>query len=175
MNYDHITYFEEIARDLLVISHSDTNKHFFTATTFSQLEGLITSLSVAQYPAIIAIDKKDGRFVDQLSSNLFDVQFYQVLILIPSLDLSSQKRDLVMKTCFSIFRSIISKMTRDKIADSRLPVNQELTGLRNLDRNEIVYNSLGPIFDNLFGVEFSFTLPVQFNTKFEEYEWHSQS
>ncbi|MHC1775718.1 MAG: hypothetical protein AB9834_09925 [Lentimicrobium sp.] len=175
MNYDHIAYFEEIARNLLLVSHSDTNKHFFTATTFTQLEGLITSLSVAQYPAIVAIDKKDGRFTDQLSNNLTDVQFYQVLILMPSVDLSSHNRGSVMRTCFSIFRSIISKMTRDKITDSRLPVGQELTGLRNFDRNEIVYNSLGPLFDNLFGVEFSFTIPTQFNTKFEEYEWNAQS
>ncbi|MBW6491868.1 MAG: hypothetical protein K0B15_11820 [Lentimicrobium sp.] len=173
MIYDHISYFEELAGKLLKVSHSETNKHFFSATTFLQLEGLITSLSVAQYPAIIAIDKKDGRFIDQLSSNLIDVQFYQVLILMPSVDMSSSNRNAVMNTCQSIFRSIVSKMTADKLTDCKLPMDQELSGLRNFDRNEIVYNSLGPIFDNLFGIEFSFTLPTVYDTKYDANEWQS--
>jgi hypothetical protein len=171
MTYNHIEYFKNLSEKLLLVSHSETNKHFFTASSFQQLEGLITSLSIAQYPAIIAVDKRDGRFNDQLSSNLIDVQFYQVMILMPSRNIDSSNRNAVMNTCFSIFKSIVSKMTVDHIADSRIPISQELTGLRNFNRNDIVYNSMGPIFDNLFGIDFSFTLSVPYDTKYNSNEW----
>jgi len=172
MNYNHLQYFENISRMLKTIGHTDNQPHFFKASTIGQLEGLITSLSIAQYPALVVFDKKDGRLLDRDSDNLVDLQYYQVMILAPADGLNSDSRQVVMDNCFSIFRSILSKMTMDKITDSRMPVTRELTGLRNLNRNEIVYNSLGPVFDNLHGIEFSFTIGNPINTAFKPGEWN---
>jgi len=171
MKYDHLAYFESIARKLLAIGHTDQLPHFFRASTIFSLEELITSLNSAQYPALVVFDKTEGRFTDQLSDNLVIQPLYQVMILKPASGMDSVSRKLVMENCFSIFRAILSRMSLDKTADTRLPRSLELTGLRNFNRNDIVYNSIGPIFDNLYGIEFSFSLAEPFDLSFKEEEW----
>jgi len=166
--FDAVIYFEDIARKLKAVRHSDANKHFFRASNVMQLQELIASLSIAQYPAIVVFDKRDGRFEDNQSNNLIDRQYHQVLVLKPANGESSDSRRAAVDECSNIVNSIISRMTRDWLEAQRM---NDTTGLRNLDRSTMYYNTVGPLLDNLFGLELAFTLKEVQNTKFVADDW----
>lgn len=169
MSFNSVAYFENIAVKMKDIRHSDSSKKFFRASSARTLEELLNSGAIAQFPAIVLFDKRDGKFEDRQSNNLQDRQFYQLLILQKSEQLDSDSRRLAIDQSFSICRKIISKMTKDWLEAQRTPGN--IDGIRNLDRDSMYYNSVGPFMDSLYGIEFVFTLKETVNTKYEESDW----
>ncbi len=67
------------------------------------------------------------------------------------------KIEEVKLNCKSIGLKIIARMIHEK--------RKMLTGLIFLDSSNIVYTTIGPIADNVFGVMFSFKLTEQLSTK----------
>lgn len=169
MNFNGITYFTNVAMHMKAIGHSPENQHFFRASNVLQLQELLQNLTKAQYPALVFFDKRDGRFDDQNSNNLVDRQFYQLLILKPAGIEDSDQRQQAIDDCFAIIRRIISRMTRDWLAANR---GNDTTGLRNLDRGSMYYNSVGPLVDNLFGMELAFTLREPVDTTYNADDWN---
>lgn len=169
MSFNSVEYFENIARKMKAIRHTDSSPKFFRASSARTLEELLNSGAVAQYPSIILFDKRDGKFEDRQSNNLQDRQFYQLLILQKSEQLDSDSRRQAIDESFSVCRKIISKMTKDWLEAQRIP--NIVDGLRNLDRDSMYYNTVGPFLDSLYGIEFVFTLKESVNTKYEESDW----
>lgn len=169
MSFNAITYFRDVATRMKAIGHTPGSPRFFRASNVMQLQELLQSLAVASYPALVIFDKRDGRFEDQNSNNLVDRQYYQLLILKPAGIEDSDQRQQAIDECFAIIRRIISRMTRDWLTANRgLP---DVHGLRNLDRGSMYYNSIGPLVDNLFGMELVFTLREPVDTKFNADDW----
>ena len=63
---EYITYFENIAKNLKAIGHTDEEKHFFSIEEEEALLGLANSI---KYPAMI-LEGYDFKFTDQDSDNV---------------------------------------------------------------------------------------------------------
>lgn len=168
MNFNAITYFRDVAIRMKAIGHTPEAPRFFRASNVLQLQELLQSLTVASYPALVIFDKRDGRFEDLTSNNLVDRQFYQLLVLKQAGIEDSDERQQAIDDCFTIVRRIISRMTRDWLAANR---GNDTTGLRNFDRGSMYYNSVGPLVDNLFGMELVFTLREPVITAYNADDW----
>lgn len=168
MKFNAIAYFENIARQMKAIGHTNERKHFFRASNVLQLQELIQNLTAAEYPALVIFDKRDGRYEDHTSNNLIDRQIYQLLVLVQTEAENSDERHAAIERCNDICRRIISRMTRDWLQAQR---GNDTTGLRNLDRNNMYYNSVGPLVDNLFGMELVFVIREPVDTSYEKAEW----
>ena len=168
MSFNSVTYFGDIARKLKAIGHSESTPRFFRASNVMQLQELLQNLGQAQYPALILFDKLDGRMEDNTSNNPIDRQFYSLLVVNKVDGEDSDSRRQVIEECKAIVMKIFARMTRDWMLANR----QNTTGgLRNFDRSSAYYNSVGPLVDNLFGVEYAFNLRESINTTLDSDDW----
>jgi hypothetical protein len=172
MNFNSVTYFGDIARKIKAIAHSESNPRFFRASNVLQLQELLQNLGKAQYPALILFDKLDGRIEDNTSNNPIDRQFYSLLVVKNVDGEDSDSRRQAIEDCKAIVMNIFARMTRDWMQANR----QNTTGgLRNFDRSTAYYNSVGPLVDNLFGVEYGFALSEAVITKLNPEDWDEEA
>lgn len=169
--FDAVEYFRDVATRLKEIQHTEAKRHFFRGLSMSRPSELEKSLSVACYPALVLIDRKDGRLTDRDSNNLLNKQLYSFMILKPASEQDPAAIETAVNDCQAIFKKIMSKMTRDKMADSRVDINNELTGLRNLERGDIAYQQVGPLLDNLYGLYVTFSIMDPLKAVYSEGDW----
>jgi hypothetical protein len=169
--FDALSYFEDIARKLKDIKHTDTEKHFFRSTSASYQTELGNSGSVAKYPALVVINRKDGRFADNSSDNLVVRKLFSFQILMPAQDNNPTTIAAVMTTTEKIVKKILSRMNRDKKRDNELAIPDGITGLRGLERGSISFQQTGPLLDNLYGLYVSFSIIEPSGIKYNAEDW----
>jgi hypothetical protein len=159
--FDFITYMRDVATRHVLIQHvedDETERHFFRVSSLSNMDELLQCISTAKFPAIIAEDFRMGRYIDNDSENLMDQQNHTFMVIAPVSIENADDREAVIKSTELIAKNIFSKMFRDKRNDHKLT---EKTGLRNLDRASIYYQTVGPLGDNCFGIMISFNMLQQ--------------
>jgi len=169
--FDFAGYFENIARKLKAIGHTDSQKHFFRSTQAVHPEELLKQGSVARYPALVIIERADGRMIDRDSDNLLTKELYAFQILMPAADQAPDAIETVMGQCKEIYKKIVAKMIRDKKADMKVAITMQQTGLRNLETADISYQQIGPMGDNLYGLYVSFSIVDPAGVKFNQDDW----
>ncbi|MFA7136611.1 MAG: hypothetical protein WC125_12230, partial [Bacteroidales bacterium] len=78
--YDHFTYTEKLARQLIPISHTNTDSHFFRATLQTELKELTEKLTRAHGMIMIAIDEKTSDFSFNQYDSMMERPSYSIVI-----------------------------------------------------------------------------------------------
>ncbi len=141
-------YTEACARQLKLISHSDTNVRYFTANNLGDLDGLIGDLYNKQPPYLVAIDSHAENNLNEDCSQ----QFFTVLVL-----------DRVSTVAKGIARSFKSKLLNDR--------EHAANGLAGLDIETISETSFGPLGE-LNGRMITFYIADGNGLKYVQEEWN---
>jgi len=176
MDYDHVIYMrDEIATKLQSIQHvegDESRRHFFRVSSIANMEEVIQYLTDMEGYALIVEDMLMGRFIDNDSNNLLNNKS-NVFMLVKQADLAdADSRATAISDCEAECMKIFSKMFRDKIIDYK-PQQGVKTGLRNLDRNSIYYQTVGPLGDNFHGLMYTYNVmpPLADKVVYNEADW----
>lgn len=175
MEFDHITYLEQISRESVLIKHSDNEKHFSVASGYAETEELLSNISKSGGVQIVAIDDISGAYVNDVSSNLYDNREYSFMILKPVPDTSDMHvRRNAIKDCKAILRKIIARMNHDSYQASKLAISADTIGLRNFSANTLKYFAVGPVSDNFHGLSVSFSLGAPDLSDYNPNDWSNE-
>jgi len=169
MNFDFIPYFKTLSEQHKLIRHSETDKRFYIISGVNQLEELLSNPKT-RYPVVLVNDDDSGRLMDNQGDSVWDKRPYSFYVFdnfknIMDIKERNQKKSI----CRSIGFDMISKMMLDKKNEMKGLVKG--TGLRNLDISSITYFMVGPLLDNLIGMEFFFAIDEKPNLKFNPEQW----
>lgn len=171
--YDYVDYMENVAVKLKELRHTDDSKKFYRISNITFLEELLQNLTdngIKDYILIVE-DNMEGRFDDNSANALSDDQYYSFYIA-KNIELNNfDDRQAAIKQCMVIIKKIYSKMFRDRANDNKGALNQ--TGLRNLDRSKISYQTVGPFAENFHGIMTSFIVSPSAGIKYDENDWDS--
>lgn len=169
--FDFAAYFENVARKLKEIQHTDAKKHFFRSNSASYPVEILKSGSIAQYPAMVIIDRVDGRVTDRDSDNLLAKELYSFQILKPVPDSTPEGISTTVEECRVIVKKILSKMKRDKRSDNAVAITMPQTGLRNMEMGDVNYYQIGPMADGLYGIHVNFSITDPLKIKYNQEDW----
>ena len=172
MTFDFLTYMENLAKKLVLISHGvNGKKSFFRVSGISSMEELLQGwLNKGSFPALFAVDQPESRLMDRDSSNLLSLNYYYFFVLQKADIASASSRNSAIITSDGIARSILSQLFKDKSAASVNPFTNK-TGLRNLNRDSISIKAVVPLADSCYWVWVSFTVINDPEIKFTQSEW----
>lgn len=156
---DYISYFENIARRHKSILHTDSAKHFYRMDIDEVLTGLRTDI---RYKVLI-LENHEGKFTDQLSDNIYEIQSGAFLVL----DNLAKNGDYnaiatIQDACYQIGLDIYSWIKKDKAARV----------LPGIDINSFAYQKVGPLFDNAYGYRFTFNISKANGLAFDASKWN---
>lgn len=162
--FDFMSYMLDCATRLKEISHSESEKRFFRISDLYNLDEFLFNLPDAKYPAMLVLDDVQGNFADRSKSdNYVDIKSNTFIVVADAPFNDHDKVEEVKESCKAIGLKIIARMIHEK--------RNMLNGLIFLDTTSIVYTTVGPIADNVFGVMFSFKLTDQLSTKHNPEDW----
>lgn len=162
--FDFIGYLTDCAVKLRDIGHSDNNRRFFRISGITELDELLTNLSKAQYPALLADENHTGAIADRNTSNNYvDSPFYTFYVVqhVPLED--HDAREAAKLQTKQIGLKIISRMLRHKLHGE--------FGLTFLQFGNIPYQSVGPLGDNCYGCMFSIIVPTVAQIFYNADDW----
>lgn len=161
--YNHTEYMKAIATNLKDIGHSSNHKAFAIASTINLFEGLNENLNSIHLPALVVIDDLSSRLTDNDSDNLLDIPFYQFVIIHKAKvnDAASQQEGRRMAK--AIAKKVLSRMFLDK--------RKSINGLTNIDRNNIMFDTVGPVGDGACGCLVSFSITEEAKIVYTKEDW----
>lgn len=161
--YNHIEYSRMIAINLATIAHSEKKPRFFISAGLSSLDGIVSNISTANLPCIVAEDNCDERITDNLSDNPIGVPFYSLYVLFPASPGNDIETVEARHKARIEAKKIISRIYSDYLNSNH--------GLNLLDPNSIRMQGVGPLGDYAHGVMVTFTLQQAANIVFNPDEW----
>lgn len=172
MEFNPITYFEQIARESVYLMHTDKDKHFGVASGIIEAEDLCNNvLSITNHQLII-IDNPSGVFANNDDVNLVNIPVHSFLVLKHLENRSDMsERRTALGECFTLGRKIFTRMRRDSRNAMKSPSKQDTIGLRHLDQSSMRYYAVGALGDGFIGIEFSFSIANPETDVYDEDEW----
>jgi hypothetical protein len=150
MLYEHFIYGEWLAEHLAAIRHTASDPHFFRATEQTSYNDLLNSISSAHGVILIAIDDMNARLSFSAPDSLIEFPKYTFLILRETNSDDIDSLFAAQSECRQIALQIIARMKFDSLRYSD-------NGMNNLDENSFQISGAGPVSDNFYGVELSFS------------------
>jgi hypothetical protein len=147
--YNHYSYCEMLATRLKPIGHTTNERRFFRATEQDSPEELATRISAAQGTILVAIDGADSSFSMPNSDLLVEKPAYSLLLLSQTESDNTDSIFAAQQSCRQIAKEIIAKMLEDAL--------KYLNGLEFVDGNSFKVGGIGPVGDNFYGVNMSYT------------------
>ncbi|MFA6400882.1 MAG: hypothetical protein WCX31_04545 [Salinivirgaceae bacterium] len=163
IQFDFITYMEDVAIKLKDIGHNEFNKRFFRISGIAGLEELIGELPDAQYPALMVVENNEGRISDNLGDNFVDTPSYEFYIVTNYEFADHGARAAAKKQCKTIGQKILAKMLHDS--------RQRLHGLDLMQFGNIPYFPVGPFGDRAISVYFRFDVNQSSGMVYNAADW----
>jgi len=162
--YNHEQYMEAVATNLKAINHSADHPRFFISVGLASMDGLLNSLTRADYPCLVAEKGPDKRLIDNLSDNRMYQPFFTSFILLKTEPGNDQSVRQARDSAEEIAEKVVGKMLHDSVHNAN--------GLALLDEASIRISGVGPLGDAAHGVMLSFTIrqPVKFY--YDTDDWH---
>ena len=149
--FDFIPYMRTLATNLKELRHTTTDTHFTRIMSLAEMEEFLASSRSLTGAQLVVLDKPSGRLDDSSQSdNLIDRRFFTYYVLKKVANADYDEAETVKKAAESIARKIMSRMFRDKRANTN--------GLLDLQRSSFYYDAIGPIAHGYFGVMVSFSI-----------------
>lgn len=167
--FDFVRYMELIATKLKEIQHNPIrNTAFHRITNLASLEELLQNMNKIIGVQMIVEDVMEGNFVTNGNTIIDNPNFRFYIIKHVKTDNFDAKEE-AKRECKLIAKKIMSRLLRDNYEDLQVPVIP--MGLKNLKRDSFQYFSVGPILDNFWGVEMSFSILEGADVKFVANDW----
>lgn len=160
--YNHIKYMTIMAKNHRAIAHSEQTPRFFVASGLFSIDGLLNSLTNAQYPCIVAEVGPDIRVDDNTSDNTMFRPFYTVNVLFQAEAGNSLS---VLKA-----RDRAKRVAQQIAVNMILDAHNRMNGLDLLNAESIRISGIGPLADSAHGVSLTFTLREHIG-EYESEEW----
>lgn len=144
----YVSYFEDIARNLIAIGHTDSEKHFFRL----ELDELLVSLgSKINWPCLV-LEGYDVRFIDKSGDNVLKNRTGAFVVM----DKLKNAQDFdaihaIYDKCETICDDIISKMYFDKKTRRHAVV-------KDFDLEQVEYILLNNEVECSYGIRVSFPI-----------------
>ncbi len=168
--YNHINYMQSCAEVLKAIAHTEASPRFHIIGGIASMDELLQNLSKADEGFhLLAPNNVDGSFsiANDVPLDKRMLQFY-VVKRNPFTDyvgMATAKTE-----CHALAAKIISRMAYHAyLANLQGP---DTYGLRDLDIRTISYQSVGPLADNFYGIEVTFTLYSGTNFIYNQDDWN---
>lgn len=170
--FDFKTYMAECAEKLKAIRHTPDSPRFFIVSSIASLEGLLANITIgASFPAIIIHDEQEGHFGDiSNSKNFIDYPDYTFYVIDKVQKLNDIERiEATKRNCKLLGQKIIGRMLKHK--REALLTGSDTYGLALMQKQNITYQTIGPIGNNCYGVMFFITVPTEANITYNESDW----
>jgi hypothetical protein len=163
--YNHEQYMEDVATNLRDISHSPDNPRFFISVGMVSMDGLLNSLTRADYPCLVAEKGPDKRLIDNLSDNKMYQPFFTLFILLKTEPGNDQSVRQARDNAEIIAEKIVGKLLYNSVRGQK--------GLSLLDEPSIRIQGVGPLGDNAHGVMLSFTIRQSAKFYYDADDWYA--
>jgi len=163
MKYNHFEYTEMLARQLIPISHTDTDRHYFRASEESELKELNEMMSQAHGMIMIAIDGKNSEFGFNLADNLIEKSGFSLVIAKQTTSSDTDTIFQAQKDSYNVMMNIVARYMRD--------YQHSNYGCDFLDPESFAFEGFGPIGDLFYGVILDFYLETGVNYKINPEMW----
>jgi hypothetical protein len=157
-DFNFISYFEDMANNLKTVAN------FFRASNIRELEEFLANTRSAEGISLVVLDNSSGSLDDaSMSDNLLDREFYTFFLLgyVDNNDMEARQGHIQL--CKNILRSILSKMFKDRI--------NYISGMENIRRSSINYDTVGPIASSNHGLMIHFSIDVPTGIKYNPEDW----
>lgn len=161
--YNHFTYTEKLARQLVPVSHTDTDCHFFRATEQTDLIELDEKISIAHGMIMIAIDGASSEFTLNNADSLMERPGYSIVIAKQTKSADTDSIFQAQKECKEAMTAVIARMLND--------YNKNIYGCDKIDTSTFQMSGLGPIGDGFYGVILDFYLDEGVNYMLNPSMW----
>jgi hypothetical protein len=161
--YDHFKYSEKLARQLVPISHTDTDCHFFRATERSELKELNEKISRAHGMIMIAIDGAISDFSLNNTDSLIERPGYSIVIVKQTKSTDTDTIFQAQEACKEVMIEVIARMLHD--------YSKYIDGCDKIDMSSLPMYGFGPIGDLFYGVILDFYLDEGVNYKLNPAMW----
>lgn len=162
--YNHFTYAEKLARQLVPISHTDEDRHFFRATEQTELIELNEMITKAHGRIMIAIDGATSDLKLNNTDSLMERPGYSLVIAKQTKSTDTFSIFEAQKDCKDIMKEVISCMLAD--------YNNYRYGCENIDTSSFQLSGFGPIADQFYGVILDFYVDEGVNYTINPSMWH---
>lgn len=159
---EYIAYFEEVSRKHKGIGHTDAEKHFYRL----DIEELITGLrSDLNFPCLL-LESLTGHLNDTDADSVQDILTgaFTILKQVDPGDFTMEMQAL--QESIRIGKDIISKIRHDS-RRTKVPV------IEGFFLSSVLYEKVGPVFDNCYGYRFMFSFQQQIDLSFNPDSWNS--
>lgn len=163
------SYMLNIATSLKDIGHTEAKPKFFRGRNARTVDEMLGKDPYAGTSSCLNIlDRRDGKYVHTPNS-LADQQVYTFMVTSNVHDITDDDEyDTVIDESMLVCKKIIAKIIKDADADGQLP-HASGTGLRDLDKNSISYQTIGPLGRSHYGTMVTFSL-VQYPKVMQQYD-----
>jgi len=161
--YDHFKYTEKLARQLIPISHTNTDSHFFRATLQTELKELTEKLTRAHGMIMIAIDEKTSDFSFNQYDSMMERPSYSIVIAKQTKATDTDTIFQAQQESKGVILQVISRMMAD--------YQRNIDGCGLIDPNSFKIDGFGPIGDLFYGVILDFNLNEGINYKLNPAMW----
>lgn len=166
--YNHINYMREVAEKSKDIGHTSNAIHFHRVSGLMALEEFLDNIS--QMPAgfhLLVEEDLTGGFSG--ADNPLDHENY-MFFLVKSIDINDHDaREKVKRDCKDLVKKIIGRM-RSHWYTANKGLSDDY-GLRNLDTDNIFYQTIGPIGIDSYGIEVRFSIIEKAGIIYNANDW----
>lgn len=158
----YVAYFKSKAEKNIDIAHVDDIHESFRAINIDEL---LNNLNAPQVFPVMLLEKSSGNFRGLNFGNIIQRPDCAFAILFQVEDENYQQQEDAYNNAFAIGMEIISKMAEEHEA------NANTISKLFEPENGIQYDNVGPVYDNCFGVRFSFSLSKSIRLKPNPAKW----
>lgn len=156
---EFVSYFEQVATKLKAIGHDEPNG----SIRFARMEEVLNKIrSDLEFVPGMVIKNESGSVQGLGKGNLVELHRCAFMILqhCPNDDYTVYQQ--AFNDSFEIGRKILGKMAKDKT---------DCIGIMlHLDLNSISWQKIGPVYDNCYGYEFTFSITEKASCAYLYYE-----
>ena len=167
--YNHIAYMLEVAEKSKDILHTTSKPHFHRISGLVMLEEFLANISnIAPGFHLLAEEDLNGQFIGD--DNPLDRSNYMFFIVKQVKPEDHNARQQVKRDCKAVIKKIVGRMRKHWREAQK--VGDDAYGLRNFDTENILYQTIGPIGDNCFGIECRFSIIEKAGTTYDNADWN---
>lgn len=166
-------YFKNIAQAHRYIAHGSGGRDsFFMITDLLNNEIEAMDLNNMQGMSLILFTDIEGKINDAAANNHISSEYYSFMIINNAVDFANTDAvESIQESCKSVMFDVFSWMKRDWKEAQEKPETEDGIGIRNLNVNSFSYRSIGPLYNNYYGMMASFTLDLNKPIHWKEFRW----
>lgn len=165
MSFNAVAYFEQVARKLKAIGHTDDNPRFFRIRSLAGLDELLTNLPQASFPAIMVHDLVDGVLGDFSVSDNYVEEPQTIFYVLQKATFGDEASiDAAISNCRTIGYKIISRMLHHR--------NTAQHDLDFIDLSSIPFQSVGPLGDQCYGMMYMLSVADHLDLRSNTADWN---